>query len=92
MSRIMKKNFFNKNNPWKLCSINEENKSKEIQCNSVLPFTKFVSGGFCPGGFWLGGFLFRRLLSGFMSEGFLSCHRNQDWVCNERVYSRHVIF
>ena len=54
----MKKSFFNKNNPWKLCFINEENKSKEIQGKNVLSFTKFALGGFCPGvlswGFCLG--------------------------------------
>ena len=54
----MKKSFYNKNHPWKLCI---ENKSKEIQGKNVLSFIKFVlgdfwlggslSGGFCPGGF-----------------------------------------
>ena len=53
---IMKKSFFNKNNPWKLCSYNEKNKSKEIQGKNVLSFTNFVLGGFCLGGFWFGGF------------------------------------
>ena len=53
----MKKSFFNKNNPWKLCFYNGENKSKEFQGKKVLSFTKFVLGGYCLGGFWLGGFL-----------------------------------
>ena len=61
----MKKSFFDKNNPWKLVFINEENKSKEIQGKNVLSFTKFVLGGVCPGGFWLG-----VLSGGFVSEGF----------------------
>ena len=34
----MKKSFFNKYNPWKLCFIDEENKSKEIQGKNVLSF------------------------------------------------------
>ena len=59
----MKKSFSIKPILGNFVFINEENKSKEIQGNSVLSFTKFVLGGF-----WLGGFL-----SGeFMSRGFLS--------------------
>ena len=64
----MKKSFFNKNNPWKLCSINEENKSKEVQ---GLSFTKFVLRGICPGGLaW--GFCPGGFVGGFMSGVFLS--------------------
>ena len=37
----MKKSFFNKNNPWKLRFVNEENKSKEIQGKNVLSFTLY---------------------------------------------------
>ena len=67
----MKKSFFNKNNPWKLCFFNEENKSKEIQGKNVLSFTKFVLGAFCPGVFGLGGFLSGGLCPwGFCPEGF----------------------
>ena len=53
---LMKKSFFNKNNPWKLCFYNEEIKSKGIQGKNVLSFTKFVLGGFCRGGLCPGGF------------------------------------
>ena len=61
----MKKSFFNKNNPWKLCFINEENKSKEIQGKNVLSFINLfwgvfvrgvLSGGLCPVGFCPGAF------------------------------------
>ena len=63
----MKKSFFNKNNPWKLCFYKEENKSKEIQGKNVLSFTKFVLGGFCPGVFGLEVFV----------RGVLSCHQQR---------------
>ena len=76
---IMKKSFFNKNNPWKLCFFNEENKSKEIQGKNVLSFTKFVLGGFCPGVFGLGGFCRGVYVRGvFVWRVFvlIPCHRH----------------
>ena len=66
----MKKSFFNKNNPWKLCFYNEENKSKEIQGKNVLSFTKFVLEGFCPGDFGLGGFCPGGFVGGVYVRGF----------------------
>ena len=68
----MKKSFFNKNNPWKLCFYNEENKSKEIQGKNVLSFTKFVLRGFVRGIFGLRGFCLGVFVGGFMSGGVLS--------------------
>ena len=45
----MKKSFSIKTILGNFVFINEENKSKEIQCKNVLSFTKFVLG-FFPGG------------------------------------------
>ena len=65
----MKKSFFNiKTILGNFVSINEENKSKEIQGKNVLSFTKFVLGEFCPGGLaWE--FLSWEFLSGALCMG-----------------------
>ena len=71
MSWIMKKSFFNKNNPWKLCFYSWRKQEHRNSREESFIIYEIYSGGFLSGGFLAWGVFVR----GVYVRGFLSWYR-----------------
>ena len=89
----MKKSFSIKPILGNFVFINGENKSKEIQGNNVLSFTKFVLGVFVWGVFGLGVFVWGVYVQGvFVRVFFVLIPLNSVYITGSATFNRTVFF